>query len=1697
MPRLKAKKEKTDSMGKEKDKDKKEDNTKDDKKDGTTKTKKKNKLGLGMLGGMMRKKGGLHDSTVSATASLLGGDKEKDKDKDKEKEKAVVPTPKEKVTRRGSKSKSVSRSNHKEDVVPKSPRSPKSPKESVGKRTKKRITEAFLPHSSPMRGGGGGPLVGDDHMENSNSQLDYAPPPIGEIVATMPSDAVSELPEHMDGGGIEDALDEDEIVYNPEDFDVCFDNRHHPGTKEWIQIVRDSLAQFATTDYSPPVYKAIKKKLKGRRFLIRISRNSKTSWREATKPEVIELFGECFNEEKRRKKEGILEDASDVDSSLQNSAQQSEESLSIGNIMEGEDMNNDNNNHNSNNKPKSNNTNNSGRPPKPKTNSERNRNAKPSDQQQHNNNNNNNRNGNSRHNRNNMASAIGGGGGMARAEGYLDMAVSECQGAQEYAKPFDNMTQLQKGISAEQKLITLLKLAAGPNMTILKKELDHLEDLSKRMRYASMAPLLETLENVEKHMTEYFQAMGEHASQSDLKQYSQRSLSSRRAPTPTPTPPPPPLPPPPPDNSSSNNNNHKHTSHENGSGGKYQNDFPPESPARHASHTKGLNHQNNDGGAVHGNRSIPVVGSPASPRMRKTVPVRSAAHDDDLSVEDSPRDGEMQSPSQLSDSEYDQYERGSPLDSNAYQSSPGGPLLNDDHDDDDHDEEGDNQDEAEYDELEVDDDGNLIDRDEVELGDSANVGGEVVGSVEQGHDGRYSQGDSQYGDHGSQALREEGNDSYIEGHGSSGYLGSSGHLGGSKASSKPLSGLSGMNAHILELRHNQDDVSSVGRSQGPMDGYSGRGSQGEDEEEEEFTEVDGLDEADFEDGDAGSDFSSKSGVEPAVEEPVPQEDQGPPNPKIEAFFDRLRHFMEVRRKVDEKASSVDPSDKIKGLKMKLHSGGIEKKSGKFKKEFQQQDLKGKLVRSLDDIYEAATKAEPALKKLLQQITKDVKGLDSDAVYMGPLKTRDRAFQKAKQEYSDRKPGPAESWLYDIVRGSIVCKTFKQISEVNKWLGKNAFVITAKNRFETPAFNGYRDLIYHLSIPYKGDLAHICEIQVHHKELKVLDEQYGLPTHMEYFRSSFAGPWRTQDETMDDLVMLNDFGAIGGKLMSKLMRSKNPDQLRLFAGICHEKLDEFTRALELYRRLLILQEDTFGKNHECVARTFQSIGLVQGHMGETEESLMNLQKALAIQESILGKENLEVAESYSEIGHMLTQKGDFQGALKHYRTAMDIREAKLGSDHLMMVTSLQEMACALTEKGDYKEAVDELTKALKIQVDALGEGHNDVSATHELLGRTLCVQGDFKRAMKELEMAIATREGNLGKNHPLTAESHTDIGIVLCQQGDYEIAEWRHRKALRIREAMRGKDHEDCAVSYTHLGDALCRKGDYENALKEINRAMEIREVNLGRDHPLTANSYIDLGNVLCKMGEYEEALAEFRRAMVIHESILGELHPDTATSYNAIGRALQLMGRHDQALSELRRAVSIFETIYGKNHPRTAMGYSCIADTMLAMGDKDEALIQHRRALSIRANVLAKDHPDTQKSCTAIGGLLLEKCDLVGALVAYRQALAITVGLSGEEHPETAVAHMNVGRVLTAQEDYDIALYSFKKAALIREAALGENDFLTGESYSMLGSVYNMLDMLDEAEEYHAKAAKIRASAMDFTPIDDVSDPSEFSDYDE
>lgn len=793
------------------------------------------------------------------------------------------------------------------------------------------------------------------------------------------------------------------------------------------------------------------------------------------------------------------------------------------------------------------------------------------------------------------------------------------------------------------------------------------------------------------------------------------------------------------------------------------------------------------------------------------------------------------------------------------------------------------------------------------------------------------------------------------------------------------------------------------------------------------------------------------------------------------FFERLGHFFELQGLSDQRAALVDPHGKIAGIKVKSHSKGIQEKDGTFKAGYRQQDLTGNPVKHLADLYRAAEVALPEFKATLRTLVDAVGGLEESDLEMAEIKSRDRATEKAQEEYSYRIPGPPESWLYDILRASIVCKNYKQMSEVNKWLKENIHIVECENRFAMPQFDGYRDLLYYVSVPYKNDLAFVCEIQVHHKEFR---QHFGLSSHKAYFRPYFAGPFRDDVDVLRDLDMLLQLGGVDDQLMEFLLESTDASQLKLFARLFHEKLEETDKALELFKRVLTMEESSFGKGNVITGTTYQYIGLTLLKKGDPDGALLYLREGLSVMETNLGLKHPEIAQILSHIGQALSTKGEYDSALREFQQSLAIRVDTLGEDHVLVAKSYLSVAQTLCEKGEYDKGLAECQTALRTQESMFGADDENVSQSRTLIGDIHREKGEYDEAIKSYETVLAIREEALGKKHPRVADTLSDIGMIKSKQGKLDDAESYHRRALGIRELKFGNNHSDCAMSYSNLGIVLQQRGDLDGALTAFRLALSIRTKTFGRMHYMTSMSFYELGSVLAAKESYEHALTHYKECLAIRKQLYGRNHPRTAIVTNALGRLKTSMGDASGAFAEHRKALGVQEKLLGANHPEVANTHQFIADAYIAASEKAKAVEHQRKALAIRTFALSRHHPDVKSSYLLVGALLDDTGDFKGAKETFSQLVDLDASRLGEEHLETAASRIKYAQSLVKCCEYDEAEAQCRKAVKVIDGSVGSDNLTKADAYSCLGHILNCKGEYAESIQWHEKALRIRIQQL-------------------
>jgi hypothetical protein len=93
--------------------------------------------------------------------------------------------------------------------------------------------------------------------------------------------------------------------------DICIGDNEHPGTIDFLYIVREVVDEGAFQEFAPPVFRRIRKRAKGRRFLIRPFDELPHYWRIASDREKIEYCGQCYDRDSENLKKPASKSAKD------------------------------------------------------------------------------------------------------------------------------------------------------------------------------------------------------------------------------------------------------------------------------------------------------------------------------------------------------------------------------------------------------------------------------------------------------------------------------------------------------------------------------------------------------------------------------------------------------------------------------------------------------------------------------------------------------------------------------------------------------------------------------------------------------------------------------------------------------------------------------------------------------------------------------------------------------------------------------------------------------------------------------------------------------------------------------------------------------------------------------------------------------------------------------------------------------------------------------------------------------------------------------------------------------------------------------------------------------------------------------------------------------------------------------------------
>jgi tetratricopeptide (TPR) repeat protein len=587
---------------------------------------------------------------------------------------------------------------------------------------------------------------------------------------------------------------------------------------------------------------------------------------------------------------------------------------------------------------------------------------------------------------------------------------------------------------------------------------------------------------------------------------------------------------------------------------------------------------------------------------------------------------------------------------------------------------------------------------------------------------------------------------------------------------------------------------------------------------------------------------------PTIEAHAKQHDERALDPR-KCMFHNLKAFKAAREQIDEIAR-----EHIKGDVKKIPWVG--KNLGD---ECRQCGLDGEPAASLDALYEVAALARVQFEEIMTAACPE----SGVKLMFAPLKGRDRAGAKARDEYAD-KTAPCYSWLFDITRGAALCQTEDAIVQLYASLEADdrVDIVRTKNRFAPPLFNGYQDILMNVAVKVEN-VSHLCELQIHLMPIKESEALHQSHTVYEYFRSFFLGNSDAVAQRLEMLCKLPVDEANDVEELVDHVLGSDADA-NLLEGLCEllTSIQENAGVVKVREAILAAKERAFGAESKEVGAALHNLGLAYAALGDNAKRLAVLERALPIYEREHGSDGAEVAAVLNGLGNAYMGLGDYAKQRDVLERALPIFEREQGKESTNVAVVLGNLGNAYGDLGDHAKKRDMLERALAIDERAHGRDHPEVAKTLTNLGNAYGTLGDQAKKRDMLERALAIEERAYGRDHPEVAITLTSLGNAYNELGDYAKSRDMLERALAIKERTYGRDHMKLATTLTNLGSAYDSLGDEAKAVEVLKRAIEIKERAFGCDHPNVAKTLLMIGACTDDKAIARDAL---ERALVIFE----------------------------------------------------------------------------------------------------------------------------------------------------------------------------------------------------------------------------------------
>lgn len=194
--------------------------------------------------------------------------------------------------------------------------------------------------------------------------------------------------------------------------------------------------------------------------------------------------------------------------------------------------------------------------------------------------------------------------------------------------------------------------------------------------------------------------------------------------------------------------------------------------------------------------------------------------------------------------------------------------------------------------------------------------------------------------------------------------------------------------------------------------------------------------------------------------------------------------------------------------------------------------------------------------------------------------------------------------------------------------------------------------------------------------------------------------------------------------------ENPGYLRLEFNLANVYMftGRFDNALELYEKILRIQQKIFHPDHRHIAESLCGISWAYQRKQDFKPALHYCERGLDIFQRTLPPNHPTIFKALTALGGLLEMSGQWDAAYNELKRALDTCRRFLPNDHPYIADLLRYIGGIHANKGEIDMAFDYYQKALKIR-------EINFPDSHIMIANMLTVIVDLHRHRKEFQQAI--------------------------------------------------------------------------------------------------------------------------------------------------------------------------------------------------------------------------------------------------------------------------------------------------------------------------------------------------------------------------